>query len=169
MIANPQGPAVAGSQTASNATNNVQDPAFAQAFPSPANFLYSPLANHPAPLLTPVRQSIQQQTALGAGDQRQNQVVSSTMNGPAPMAQMQSSSVKQEGKADSAASILVAQATSAQQTRRQSDVQGIQAASQTRQGGSQASQPSQANPNSVEGLSFSDDFRDPFMGFLEVE
>lgn len=161
---------------------------FNQPIQDPGSYLYAPLANQPPPLLVPVRQHPTQSgsNATGAGQAAQLTTQSQQQEAqrrehsslPAAAALANSStestpanatSVKAEDGAENANTSLAANPAPGL-----SQSQGAQTSQQTQQpagaqASAQVSEQVTANPTSVEGLSFSDDFRDPFMGFLEVD
>ena len=169
--------------------NSVGD-SFQQQLQNPGNYLYAPLANQPPPFLVPVRQPGSQvastapmteaavQQVQQSQPQQQSQQPTTTL--PSSTAGMQSSngsSVKQEERHDQNGSSSApqgpppqAQATAQPPNQAQRARSGQPSGAQEQiQSAVRTGATEQINPNSVEGLSFSDDFRDPFMGFLEVD
>ena len=169
---------------------------FHQHMQDPGSYLYAPLANQPPPFLVPVRQQAQNSTSnvTGAGQaaDRSTQLQQGQQDQGAHPSQQAAAAlaVQRGGGADNSrnmvkqeeanertnAAALAAQSTVGQgqnasqaqrQTQQQTSQQGPQSAAISV--ATQAADLTQVNPNSVEGLSFSDDFRDPFMGFLEVD
>ncbi|KAL9092482.1 MAG: hypothetical protein Q9159_000829 [Coniocarpon cinnabarinum] len=164
MVASAQSQTSGGQSTPAaglGTPGDVRNVALAPQMQNPANLLYAP-GNQPAPMLRPVRHSSSTSSNSGVSQNQQATAAHGTSTA-APTAQMQAAPDIKSEITDNpqAPAVLAAQGTAAQTRAREAANQGQLSESDQRQA---VAVPPQPDPNFIEGLSFSDDFRDPFMG-----
>ena len=147
------------------------------------SFLYAPLMNQPAPILSPVhhqialpsQNSMHQQSDMHDTTSGRQQATSSVTTSGASVPKTST----REAKSDDALNVATSQPTSASgvapsknnprvkpEAEESTEQPGIQAQGQQR---TRQHPKRRSNQRTVEGLTFGDDWRDPFMGFLESE